>query len=471
MKKICALMIIICLLTGMAFSEEMDIFKTPVPEAAAEKNTYIPQLSENTLMDAPPFHPECAAVMLVEPESGQIIFEMNADTPRQVASITKVMTILLTLEAIEDGRISLSQTTTISKNASGMGGSQVLLDTGETQDVETLLKSMIVGSANDASVALAELMYGSEEICVDKMNQRAKELGMKDTVFMNCTGLPADGQHTTARDVAIMTMAMLRHELYFDYSSIWMDEVRHEEGRVTQLTNTNKLLRLLDGCDGGKTGSTDAAGYCISATAKRSDMRLIAVVLGAKSGSERFEIASEMLGYGFANYHLYPVAKKGTKVKGTIPVEGGSPESVTLLLDGDLTLLMEKGGGDNINLVPEVPEMLAAPIEQGQLIGHVRVDMDGKTVAKLPLIAENGSEIHSLSSSFDRMWKKFSYAPPRLASRPAFSISSSTFSRFRDWALKDTAMVPSLFRLSFQPGSAFSSSLSGAEPTDACCTP
>ncbi|MBQ3575468.1 MAG: D-alanyl-D-alanine carboxypeptidase [Clostridia bacterium] len=410
MKKLCALILILCLLAGMALSEEMDIFKTPSPEAEDQKCAYIPRLAESPLMDAPPFHPECAAVMLVEPESGQVIFEMNADSPRQVASITKIMTILLTLEAIEGGRISPEQTTVISKNASGMGGSQVLLDTGETQSVDVLLKSMIVGSANDASVALAEMMYGSEEICVDKMNARAKELGMVDTVFVNCTGLPAEGQHTTARDTAIMTMAMLHHDLYFKYSGIWMDEVRHEEGRITQLTNTNKLIRLLDGCDGGKTGSTNEAGYCISATAKRGNMRLIAVVLGAKSGSERFSIASEMINYGFANYHLYPVATRGTKVKGAIPVEGGEPDSITLLLDGDLTLLMEKGSGENIALIPEVPEILSAPIEKGSLIGHVRVDMGGNTIARLPLIAECASKVHSLSAGFERIWKNWGCA-------------------------------------------------------------
>ena len=410
MKKFCALILLICLITANALSEEIELFKTPAPQAAADQIAYIPQLSAAPLMDAPPFHPECASVLLVEPESGQIIFEMNADAPRQAASITKIMTILLALEAIEDGRIALDQQTTISEGASGMGGSQVLLDTGEVQSVDVLLKSMIVGSANDASVAMAELMYGSEEICVDRMNERAKELGMTDTVFANCTGLPAEGQHTTARDIARMTMAMLRHELYFQYSGIWMDEVRHEEGRITQLTNTNKLLRLLDGCDGGKTGSTDAAGYCISATAKRSDMRLVAVVLGAKSGSERFEIASEMLNYGFANYRLYPVAKRGTKVKGAIPVEGGSPESVSLILDGDLTLLIEKSGAGDIQLTPEVPQVLSAPVQQGQLIGHVRVDKGGKNIARLPLVAENASEIHSLSSGMKRIWKNWGCA-------------------------------------------------------------
>lgn len=408
MKKIYALILLICLFFGCASAEELDLFQTPSPEAAVEAD--IPELSEMALMDTPPFHPNCAAVMLLEAESGQIIFEMNADTTRAVASITKVMTILLTLEAIEDGRIALDQETTISKSASGMGGSQVLLDTGEVQTVDVLLKSMIVGSANDASVALAELMYGSEEICVDKMNRRADELGMEDTVFVNCTGLPAEGQHTTAHDVAIMTMAMLKHDLYFKYSGVWLDEVQHEGDRITQLTNTNKLIRLLDGCDGGKTGSTGEAGYCITATVKRGDMRLIAVVLGATSGSERFDIASEMLNYGFANYRLYPVAKRGTKVKGSIPVEGGSPDSVNLILDGDLTLLMEKGDSDSVSLVPEIPEMLTAPIEKGQIVGYVRIDMNEKAVARLPLIAENEARAHSISAVLDRIWKNWGCA-------------------------------------------------------------
>jgi len=409
LKKICALIIACCLAAGIACAEELDLFATPSPEAAGGRNP-LPQLSSAPLMDAPPFHPECASALLLEPESGQIIFEMNADTPRQAASITKVMTILLTLEAIEDGHISLDQQTTISENASGMGGSQVLLDTGEVQSVDVLLKSMIVGSANDASVALAELMYGSEEICVNKMNARAKELGMNDTVFVNCTGLPAEGQHTTARDTAAMTMAMLSHPQYFNYSGIWLDEVHHEAGRVTQLTNTNKLIRLLDGCDGGKTGSTSEAGYCISATAKRGDMRLIAVVLGAQSGSERFQIASEMLNYGFANYRRYPVAKRGTKIKGSLPVEGGSPDSVTLLLNGDLTLLMENGSAEDIQLVPELPEKLTAPVEMGQIVGHVRVDLNGKTISRLPLITENASRVHSLSSGIKRIWRNWACA-------------------------------------------------------------
>lgn len=404
-KKICALLLVFIWLCAPVFAEEIDLLSTPAPEAEgpASASDSIPELSLSPLLEAPPIQLDCAAALLVEPESGQILFEMNADVQRPVASVTKVMTILLTLEAIEQGRISPSQQLTVSKSAAGMGGSQVLLDVGEVQSVDVLLKSMIVGSANDACVALAELMYGSEELCVDKMNARAQALGMSNTHFENCTGLPAQGQHTTARDVAVMTMAMLRHELYFQYSGVWLDEVDHGDGRVTQLTNTNKLIRLYEGCDGGKTGSTDEAGYCVSATAKRGDMRLIAVVLGASSGSQRFDTAGEMFDYGFANYRLYPVARRGTKVRGSLPVKGGRPDRVSLLLDGDLTLLVGKGEEQQVQLVPELPELLDAPIAIGDLIGHVRVELNGRSLAQLPVVAAEASEIKGIGGNFNKI--------------------------------------------------------------------
>ena len=406
MRRFFAALLALYALGTFAFGEEIDLFSTPAPGEAGVRSASdsIPELSEAPLLESPPIKLNCAAALLLEPESGQILFEMNADVQRPVASVTKVMTILLTLEAIEQGRISVDQLLTISANASGMGGSQVLLDTGETQSVDVLLKSMIVGSANDACVALAELMYGSEELCVEKMNARAAALGMENTHFQNCTGLPAAGQHTTARDVAVMTMAMLRHELYFNYSTVWLDEVDHGDGRVTQLTNTNKLTRLYDGCDGGKTGSTDEAGYCISATAKRGDMRLIAVVLGANSGSERFDTAADMFDYGFANYRLYPVAQRGTKVRGSMPVKGGRPDGVSLMLDGDLTLLVSKGQEQQVQLVPELPEWVDAPVRAGQLIGHVRVELDGRTLARLPVVAASESEIKGIGGNIRKLF-------------------------------------------------------------------
>ena len=405
MKRMLALVVLMCMAAGCGLAAELDLYATPEPGAtrAPSVSDALPELSEAPLLEAPPMNLNCAAALLLEPESGQILFEMNADSPRAVASVTKVMTILLTLEAIEQGRISVDQTLVVSEKASGMGGSQVLLDTGETQTVDVLLKSMIVGSANDASVALAELMYGSQELCVDQMNARAAELGMAHTHFVNCTGLPAEGQHTTARDVARMTMAMLRHELYFRYSGVWLDEVDHGDGRVTQLTNTNKLIRLYDGCDGGKTGSTDEAGYCIAATARRGDMRLIAVVLGAPSGSERFDLAAKMFDYGFANYRLYPVAQRGTKIKGMLPVEGGRPDGVSLVLDGDLTLLVTKGSEQDVALVPELPECVEAPVDVGELIGYVRVEQGGRTLAKLPVVAASASEIKGFDGNLKKL--------------------------------------------------------------------
>jgi len=370
-KKLCALILALVILSG---------------------NCSAARLSAGTMEECAPMPLNCVSAMLLEPESGQIIFEQNADEKRAVASVTKIMTVLLTLEAVQSGRISLDDQVIISENAAGMGGSQVLLDAGETQSVEVLLKSTIVGSANDAAVALAEHISGSVPLFVDKMNERARELGMQDTCFINATGLPGEGQYTTARDVARMSMELIAHPAYFDYSGVWMDEVVHNSGRTTSLTNTNRLIRLYEGCDGIKTGSTDEAGYCVSATAQRGGMRLIAVVLGAPSGSERFDVAEEMLDYGFASYRHYPVAEKGARVRGEMKVTGGAQDSVPLELKEDLTLLLEKGQEDRVTLVPDLPESVAAPVEAGQTIGGVDVMLDGRLVASLEIAA-----VHSVN--------------------------------------------------------------------------
>ncbi|MBR1560384.1 MAG: D-alanyl-D-alanine carboxypeptidase, partial [Clostridia bacterium] len=325
MRKAIALLLIF-LMTALParanVEDELDLAPSPEPTPTAAPEALSP-ISDGPLETAVPVRADCAAALLVEQDSGQVIFEMNPDVPRPVASVTKVMTLLLALEMLDAGRLRAEDEVTVSKAAAGMGGSQALLDVGERQDVGTLLECAIVGSANDAAVALAEAMYGSEDACVEKMNARAAALGMANTHFVNCTGLPAEGQRTTARDVAIMARQMFSHPAYFDYSTVWMDDIDHGGGRVTQLVNTNKLIRLYDGCDGGKTGSTKEAGYCVAATAARGGMRLVAVVLGADSGAERFDIAARMLDHGFANYRRYPVAKRGTRVKGALPVDGG----------------------------------------------------------------------------------------------------------------------------------------------------
>ena len=397
---------LLCLSLGGRCEAELDLSPAPSPESTPAPLD-LPPVSDAPLLQSPPFRADCAAVLLMEADSGQIIFEMNADSPRPVASVTKVMTILLTLEQVEAGRVSLDDEITISPGAAGMGGSQVLLDVGERQSVATLLKCMIVGSANDAAVALAEALYGSEALCADAMNRRAEQLGMTGTHFVNCTGLPADGQHTTARDVAIMSRQMFAHDLYYDYSGVWMEDVSHGDGRITQLVNTNKLLKLYDGCDGGKTGSTGEAGYCLSATAKRGDMRLIAVVLGAPSGKDRFAIARQMLDYGFANYRRYPVARRGTRVRGQLPVTGGARDGVALILDGDLTLLVTKGDEQDIQLVPELPPSVAAPVEAGQTVGHVAVRVNEREVARIPVVAAEGVEGKGFARGLRRIWENW----------------------------------------------------------------
>lgn len=380
--------------------EAVDLSPTAAPTEAPAP---LSPVSDAPLLEAPPIHPDCAAALLMEADSGQIIFEMNADVPRPVASVTKVMTILLALEQLDSGRLSLDEVVTVSEAAAGMGGSQVLLDVNERQSVATLLKCAIVGSANDAAVALAETMFGSEALCVDAMNRRAGELGMADTRFENCTGLPAQGQHTTARDVAIMSRQMFAHPRYFDWSGVWMEDIDHGDGRVTQLVNTNKLLKLYDGCDGGKTGSTGEAGYCVSATAKRGDMRLIAVVLGAEAGKERFAIAREMFDFGFANYRKYPVAVRGTRVKGELPVTGGEKDGVGLMLDADLTLLVNKGDEQRVQLEPELSASLAAPVAAGDPAGNVRVLVDGREVARIPVVARE--PVAARGVDIGRLWR------------------------------------------------------------------
>ena len=401
-KTLAALLTLFLLLLPFASAQELDLSPTPAPTEAPPA---LPPISQAPLLENPPMRLNCAAALLMEADSGQIISQMNADSPRPVASVTKLMTILLTLEQLEAGRIALSDAITVTDSAAGMGGSQVLLDVGERQSVSTLLKCMIVGSANDAAVALAEAMYGSEALCAEAMNRRAEALGMANSRFVNCTGLPAEGQHTTARDVAVMAREVFARDLYYDFSTVWMEDIDHGDGRTTQLVNTNKLLKLYDGCDGGKTGSTNEAGYCVAATARRGGMRLIAVVLGAASGKERFALAQQLFDYGFANYRQYPVARKGTKVRGQLPVTGGEAEGVSLVLDGDLTLLVNKGDEQRVELSPDLPESVPAPVQPGDVVGRVNVIVDGRSVAQIPVAAAEGVEAKGMP--LDRIWRNW----------------------------------------------------------------
>ena len=347
-------------------------------ETPADYNRNVPQLLHEG-------HLYAQAAVLVDASNGDILFAKNARQRMYPASTTKVMTLLLALES----GIAMDTTIVIPKQASEIPADSSLIPVfpGDVMKFRDLLYGFMLTSGNDGANAIAAIVSGNVEGFVDRMNRRAAELGMEGTHFENCTGLPAQGQHTTARDVAVMARQMFSHPEYFDYSAVWMEDIDHGDGRVTQLVNTNKLLKLYDGCDGGKTGSTNEAGYCVAATAKRSDMRLIAVVLGAASGKERFAIAGQMLDYGFANYRKYPVAARGTRVKGALPVTGGTADGVALMLDGDLTLLVNRGDEQRVSLSPELPEAVPAPVHAGDVVGHVTVNADGREIARIPVVA------------------------------------------------------------------------------------
>lgn len=312
----------------------------------------------------------CQAAILMDEDSGTVLYEKNADEQRPIASITKVMTLLLTFEALEAGKISLEDIVPVSEHAYSMGGSQIWLEPGEQMTLNDMLKAICVSSANDAAVAVAEFVGGSEPAFVQMMNEKAAQLGMTSTHFENACGLDQEGHLSSARDVAVMSREMLLHHTEVrDYCSIWTDTLR--DG-ATQLVNTNKLLKSYNGITGLKTGTTSKAGVCISASAERDGLRLIAVVLGSASGKERFEAATALLDYGFANYENV-TAELPSDAPQTIPVARGTMDAVTLQYDAPQTCLMPKGQGESLNITVELPQALEAPVTVGTQVGTVRL--------------------------------------------------------------------------------------------------
>lgn len=314
------------------------------------------------------FDVPCAAAILIDEDSGTVLYEKNADEQRPIASITKVMTLLLTFQALEEGKISLEDYVPVSEHAYSMGGSQIWLEPGEQMTLNDMLKAICVSSANDAAVAVAEYVGGSEPVFVQMMNEKAAELGMTATHFENACGLDQEGHLSSARDVAIMSREMLlNHTEVRDYCSIWTDTLR--DG-ATQLVNTNKLLKSYNGITGLKTGTTSKAGVCIAASAERNSLRLIAVVLGSASGTERFQAATALLDYGFANYENV-TAQLPEDAPQTLPVTRGTAEAVTLQYDAPRQNLMPKGQGEALQITLKLPETLTAPVEAGSRVGTV----------------------------------------------------------------------------------------------------
>ena len=326
---------------------------------------------------------EAAAAVLMEKETGTVLCEQSAHDKREPASVTKIMTLLLVMEALDEGRISLTDPVTVSARAASMGGSQVYLKEGEQMSVEELIKAVAVVSGNDAAVALAEHIAGSEEAFVARMNERAAQLGMADTTFVNCTGLPAAGHLTSAYDIALMSRALiLDHPDIRQYSTIWMDTIR---GAQFQLSNTNRLVRGYEGCTGLKTGSTDSALYCLSATAEREGMELIAVVLGSPTSAQRFSAAQALLTYGFANYTLVDV--RPDQAIPPVAVSLGVADTVQPVLETGSRILVEKRVLNQITTSLRLTDGVEAPVEEGQKLGELTVSAGGTQLQTIPLVA------------------------------------------------------------------------------------
>lgn len=332
---------------------------------------------ENLNLSAP-------SAILMEASTGKVLYEKDADVSLPPASVTKVMTLLLTMEAIDSGKLKYTDMITGSARAKSMGGSTIFLDEGESLSAEDMIKGIAVASGNDASVAMAEHLAGSVENFVDMMNKRAHQLGMKNTCFVNVNGLDADGHVTSARDIAIMSRELLKHEDIFRFTTIWMDTLR--DGAF-QLSNTNKLIRFYDGATGLKTGSTSKAKCCISATAKRNGMHLIAVVMAAPTSKERFSDASALLNYGFANYGVKNVVNKGD-VLGNVMIEKGDKESVNVIAKDDFNYLFKKGSNENIEKKLVCDESYSSPVKKGDKAGKMEFYISGNKIGETDLIFE-----------------------------------------------------------------------------------
>ena len=343
------------------------------------------------------------SAILLEADTGAVIFEKNADERRPVASVTKLMTLLLALEKLDEGGMTLEDKITVSPAAAGQPGSQAFLDAYAVYPLKDILKATIIASANDGAVALAEYIAGSEDGFAALMNRRAEELGLENTHYVNCTGLPADGQYTCARDVAAISREVVQHPMYFTYSSTWLDSLTHPSGRTTDLTNTNRLVRFYRDCDGLKTGSTSEAKYCLSATAERNGMRLIAVVLGVPNSQTRFDEARAMMDYGFANYQRVQAAKTGDLVGVQVPVKLGARDAVDVSLGSGLSLLLRNGQQNQLSFETHLPEFLTAPVEAGEPLGTVQVLLAGQPIAELPAVAAQSVRLPGLLEGFFRL--------------------------------------------------------------------
>jgi D-alanyl-D-alanine carboxypeptidase (penicillin-binding protein 5/6) len=348
------------------------------------------------------------SAILMEASTGEIFYELNKDAKLPIASVTKIMTMLLVMEAIDFGKIKMDDMVKTSENAASMGGSQVYLKPNEVMSVKDLLKGVAVSSGNDCAVALAEHISGSESTFVELMNRRIEEIGAKNTHFTNCNGLSENGDHySTAHDVALMSKELLKHSEIHDFLTIWTDSLRNGE---FSLSNTNRLVRFYEGANGIKTGSTSVAKYCLSASAKRGNMQLISVILGAPTSSERFEGAAKLLDFGFANFSLVDDSVLDNESLPSIKVRKGHEDFVETTLDGKINYIVKKGNNDRIKKDVKVEKFVNAPVNKGDKIGEIIFSLDGKEIGRKNVVCKNSISRITFFETFIKLtvaWMNF----------------------------------------------------------------
>ncbi|WP_026475897.1 D-alanyl-D-alanine carboxypeptidase family protein [Alkaliphilus transvaalensis] len=355
---------------------------------------------------AQPFDINARSAILIDAATGTVLYEKNIHEAYPPASVTKIMTMLLVMEAIDEGKLTLEDKVVVSEHASKMGGTQLYLEPGEIKTVEELMKGISIRSANDACVAIGEHIAGSEELFVQRMNERAKELGMENTNFVNTNGLPADGHVTTAYDISLMSKELLKHKEIHRWLTTWMDEVVVGKSQsVQQLVNTNRLIRYYDGANGIKTGYTSEALHCLSASATRGSTTFISVIMGAPTSPIRFSESTKLLDYGFANYNTVEVVKEDSVV-GTVPVQKGKGLELNAVAKEDLALLVKKGEEGKVEKEIILPQFVQAPVMKGEKIGEVIVTVDGKEEGRVDLVAQEDAERASIIDIMSRMFRK-----------------------------------------------------------------
>lgn len=400
-----AILVIAMLPCAVVFAEEDDTITEMISSAVEPEQVVLPT---SVTGGAIGMTVDAKSSILIDAESGTVLFEQNSHDRLPPASVTKVMTMLLIMEAIECGQMSLDDNITISEKAASMGGSQMYMEPGEQHELETLMMGIAIASANDACVAVAEYHSGTADIFVENMNKKAAELGMTETNFVNTNGLPVANHYTSAYDIALMSKELMKHKKLQDWFSTWMTNITvglpGKKQTELGLTNTNRLIKIYPGANGIKTGFTQDAGYCLSASAEREGLTLISVIMGSPTSKIRFAEASKLLDYGFANYDSVQLAEKG-ETMGMVIVEKGFPNMIEAVAPEHISVLVKKGERDNIRAELAIEDTISAPIVKGDKIGELIIFEKDKEINRCPLVAAEDVGKASLMQLYIRMIK------------------------------------------------------------------